>query len=104
MKIQFINVDKRLQSVIKMSNLKQIQVSREANISKNALSNYVNGYRIPDTLSLYKLSVILGVSMEWILTGEGLVSYDIYLKLLNMSTEVLMDLNIDFSKVYYKKD
>ncbi|MFZ7120234.1 MAG: helix-turn-helix domain-containing protein [Eubacteriaceae bacterium] len=51
-------------------NLKQSELSRITKISKNAISNYVNDVRIPDTISAYKLSQALHVPIEWLLTGE----------------------------------
>ncbi|MCQ4924833.1 helix-turn-helix domain-containing protein [Tissierella carlieri] len=70
----FIDVDKRLNERMDELNLKQVDICKLSGISKNAVSNYVNGNRVPDTMSLYKLSKTLDTSMEWILTGEGVKS------------------------------
>lgn len=70
----FEDVGLRISSQMEKLNLKQVDICKETNISKNAISNYVNGNRIPDTLSTYKLSKALKVSMEWLLTGEEEVS------------------------------
>lgn len=70
----FIDVDKRLNERMDELNLKQVDLCKLSGISKNAVSNYVNGNRVPDTMSLYKLSKTLDTSMEWILTGEGVKS------------------------------
>lgn len=71
MKENFLNVGSRIKKLLDEKELKQIDACKLANISKNAMSNYINGNRIPDTASLYKLSKLLDSSMEWILTGEG---------------------------------
>lgn len=63
----FVNIGERLSTRMDELNLKQIDVCRMTGISKNAISNYVNNNRIPDTTSIYKLSKVLKVSIEWIL-------------------------------------
>lgn len=65
-----ISISERLRYKIKELKKTQTQISREIEISKNAMSNYINGNRIPDTMTCLKLSKALGVTMEWILTGE----------------------------------
>ena len=42
--------------------------------STTALSQYCTGKRVPDTVSLYKIATALGVSMEWVLTGEDVTN------------------------------
>ncbi|EPR07789.1 helix-turn-helix domain-containing protein [Ruminiclostridium papyrosolvens] len=66
----FEGVGDRISSQMKKLKIKQVDICKDTEISKNAISNYVNGNRIPDTLSSYKLSKALKVSMEWLLTGE----------------------------------
>lgn len=66
----FVGVGERIGSKIKEMKIKQIDVSKATGISKNALSNYISGNRIPDTLSIYKLAKYFSVSIEWLLTGE----------------------------------
>ncbi|WP_420805161.1 helix-turn-helix domain-containing protein [Gottschalkia acidurici] len=51
-------------------NLKQKDLCNLTNLSKNAISNYISGNRVPDTNSIYKISIALNVSIEWLLTGE----------------------------------
>lgn len=70
----FSDVGKRLNERMDELNLKQVDICKLSGISKNAVSNYVNGNRVPDTMSIYKLSKVLETSMEWILTGEGVKS------------------------------
>ncbi|MDD2401605.1 MAG: helix-turn-helix domain-containing protein [Clostridia bacterium] len=68
---KFEGINQRLTEKMNILNLKQKDVCKITNISKNAMSNYVNGNRIPDTLAIYKLSKALNVSIEWLLTGEA---------------------------------
>ena len=70
----FTDVGLRISKRIRELGLKQLDVCNKSGLSTTALSQYCTGKRIPDTLSLYKLSIILGVSMEWVLTGDNLTS------------------------------
>lgn len=65
----FQGVGDRISLKIKQLELKQIEVSAKIGISKNALSNYISGKRLPDTLAIYKLAKFFSVSIEWLLTG-----------------------------------
>lgn len=71
MKENFIGIGERIKFTLNSKRLKQIDVCKKANISKNAISNYISGNRVPDTASLFKLSKFLDVSMEWLLTGKS---------------------------------
>jgi phage repressor protein C with HTH and peptisase S24 domain len=66
----FTGIGKRISNKLLELNLKQVDLVKITNISKNAISNYINGIRTPDTLSTYKIAKALKVSMEWLLTGE----------------------------------
>lgn len=70
----FTDVGLRISKRIRELGLKQLDVCNKSGLSTTALSQYCTGKRIPDTLSLYKLSIILGVSMEWVLTGDNLTN------------------------------
>ncbi len=63
-------VSSRIQQMLTKLGKTQTQVSKEIGISKNAMSNYVAGNRIPDTITCLRLSTALGISMEWLLTGK----------------------------------
>jgi len=64
-----LTVGERIQHLLKQHNKSQAEVCREIEISKNAMSNYVNGNRIPDTMTCLKLAKALETTMEWLLTG-----------------------------------
>lgn len=70
----FTDVGLRISKRIRELGLRQLDVCNKTGLSTTALSQYCTGKRIPDTLSLYKLSIILGVSMEWVLTGSTLTT------------------------------
>ncbi|MDR3597687.1 helix-turn-helix domain-containing protein [Clostridium sp.] len=70
MSCNFNNIGDRISKRLSELGLKQIDISKQTGLSKNTVSNYINNVRIPDTESCYKLSKVLSVSMEWILTGN----------------------------------
>lgn len=77
MEITFSDVGGRITKRIRGLGLKQLDICNRTGLSTTALSQYCTGKRVPDTVSLYKLSTTLGVSMEWILTGEDLTPENI---------------------------
>ena len=76
MEIVFSDVGCRISKRIKELGLKQLDICNKTGLSTTALSQYCTGKRVPDTVSLYKIATALGMSMEWILTGEDLTIED----------------------------
>lgn len=76
MEIAFSDVGHRISKRIKGLGLKQLDICNKTGLSTTALSQYCTGKRVPDTVSLYKIATALGVSMEWVLTGEDLTVED----------------------------
>lgn len=70
MEVNFLGVGDRIMQKIRERNLKQVDVARATDISKNAISNYISGNRIPDTEAIYKLASFFSVSIEWLLVGK----------------------------------
>ncbi len=70
MEIVFSDVGNRISKRIKELGMRQLNICNKTGLSTTALSQYCTGKRVPDTVSLYKIATALGVSMEWILTGE----------------------------------
>lgn len=60
---------KRFSQIIEESGISSTKITELAEISKNNISNYKNG-QIPNATTLYKLSQILGKSMEYIIAGK----------------------------------
>lgn len=48
----------------KKTGLRQEDIAKELKISRQAYSNYEKGIRIPDIYRAYKISIILGVSLD----------------------------------------
>ncbi len=63
-------VGKRLQMLIDEKKITQTNLSKETGISQNAISNYINGNRIPDAKALIKLCKFFSTSIDWLLTGK----------------------------------
>ncbi len=60
-----IEIGTRIKERQKILGLKQKDIIEKTGISKAAISNYVNGGRIPEAEAL------LNTSMEWLLVGEA---------------------------------
>lgn len=76
MNVKFTDVGHRILTQIKACGLSQVDIHNKSGLSTTAISNYCTEKRLPDTTALYKIASILGVSMEWILTGEDATSED----------------------------
>ncbi|MCQ5026820.1 helix-turn-helix transcriptional regulator [Oscillibacter valericigenes] len=76
MEIVFSDVGNRISKRIKGLGMRQLDICNKTGLSTTALSQYCTGKRVPDTVSLYKIAIALGVSMEWVLTGEDVTSED----------------------------
>ena len=60
---------RRFTSILEKSGISNVRLTELAEISKNNIGNYKNG-QIPNATTLYKLSQILGVSMEYMIAGK----------------------------------
>ena len=76
MDVKFTDVGHRILAQIKACGLSQVDIHNKSGLSTTAISNYCTEKRLPDTTALYKIASILGVSMEWILTGEDATGED----------------------------
>lgn len=86
---KFEDVGTRISLRLKELNITQRQLCDKTGISTNGISQYVRNIRVPDTLSVYKLSIALDTTIEWILTGEQ--SPIIPLRLLNEQETINRD-------------
>jgi transcriptional regulator with XRE-family HTH domain len=50
------------------SGLRWVDIANQSGLDKASISQYKNGVHVPEPDALYKLSMVLGVTMEW-LTG-----------------------------------
>lgn len=64
-----LNFGKRLEECMIKAGYNNAKLTKELEVSKNAVGNYKNN-QIPNALILYKISQILGTTMEYLLTGK----------------------------------
>lgn len=74
MRKSFSNVGHRIEQLLVENRLSKTQLAILTNISKNAVTNYCNESRLPDTSSIYSIAMELNTTVEWLLTGEGIKS------------------------------
>ena len=55
----------------------QAEAGRRAGINENTVSRYERGDRLPGISHLTRLAEVYGVSMDWLLMGEGGLSEDV---------------------------
>lgn len=60
----------RLRAAIDQKQMKQRELGKLAGLSTVAISRYLSGERRPGADELYRISTILGVSMEWLIAGN----------------------------------
>ena len=64
-----INFGKRLEECMINAGYNNAKLTKELEVSKNAVGNYKNN-QIPNATILFKISQILGTTMEYLLTGK----------------------------------
>ncbi|OOF65148.1 helix-turn-helix domain-containing protein [Rodentibacter sp. Ppn85] len=66
-----MNIKNRLKEAFLSKSLKIVEVSRMSDIPYSSLQNYLRGEREPNVDTLVKLSIHLGINLNWLLTGKG---------------------------------
>ena len=57
----------RLQEIISIRNIKQVELIEKTGISKGALSSYISGRYVPKQDNIYKLAKALNVNPAWLM-------------------------------------
>ncbi len=65
----FDGFNERLEIALKNAGYSKEDAKKKLKLSQNIFTNYANGTK-PNAKNLYQFSCLLGVSMEWLLTGE----------------------------------
>ncbi len=65
-----IEFGKRLEECLEKAKISNAEITKALNLNKNAIGNYKNG-QIPNAVYLYEISNYLGISMEYLLTGQN---------------------------------
>lgn len=62
---------KRLERVLKDQNVTYTDLGHRLGLSRAAVSQWINGTTMPETARLQEIATLLGVSIDWLLTGGG---------------------------------
>lgn len=62
---------KRFIQAKEQSGLRWIDIANRSGLDKASISQYKNGIHIPEPDALYRLAVVLNVSMEWLTGADG---------------------------------
>lgn len=60
----------RINEVLKENNLRRADLSRGTGINANTIKGWGDG-KIPSAIAAQKVAQYLGVSLDWLVTGEG---------------------------------
>ena len=61
----------RLNELFKELNLSQVSLSKKTGIAQSSLSEYLLGKKEPTISIVTKIAIALGISLDWLLLGEG---------------------------------
>lgn len=64
------NVTERIKKLIEKKGITRKELEEKTGIKKTAIHNYLVENKLPGTEALYKIAQVLGVSIEYLLTGE----------------------------------
>lgn len=68
--LNLLEIGKRIKKLIKDKGITQTEFCKLAEISRNTLTNYIAGERLPETKIIYKIAKELNTTIEHILTGN----------------------------------
>lgn len=69
-------IGKKLRELLKENNMKQIELAEKLQLSKQAISNYINDIRDPDLLTLKKIAKFFDVTTDELLEDIEEVDYE----------------------------
>lgn len=71
----------RLQIAMKANGLNQTHLAQKIGVTSKTVSLYLSGKRVPDTYKLYKISIVLSTSADWLigLKSDKLDDFESYL-------------------------
>lgn len=71
-----MNINNRLKEALKDLNLSITDAAKAAKIPYRSMQNYLRGEREPGAEALTSISEQLGISIDWLLTGQGTMYRD----------------------------
>ena len=66
-----IEIGRRIATLRQRHRLSQVAIARQVGISRNTLSVYEHGGRVPKGANLARIAEIGGVSVDWLLGRDG---------------------------------
>lgn len=63
-------ISERIKKLMKEKKMTQKILAEKTDINQRTIASYVSENKLPGTEALYKISQVLGVSIEYLLTGE----------------------------------
>lgn len=69
------HLGKRLKEERMKMNINQVELAKIMDVSKQTISNWENGARVPETITLYKLSELYNVTTDYLLGRSQLENY-----------------------------
>ena len=70
MELKNKEISERIKQIMKKQKINQTELAEKTKIKLRTLVSYISENKLPKTESLYKISQVLGVSIEYLLTGE----------------------------------
>lgn len=68
--LTFGKISENIRAALLAKGINQNQLAEAASVSNVTISRYMSGARTPGTEELYRMAKVLGVSMEYLLTGR----------------------------------
>lgn len=68
--LNLLEIGQRIKKLIKDKGITQTEFCKIAEISRNTLTNYISGERLPETKYIYTIAKELNTTIEHILTGN----------------------------------
>ena len=70
MELKNKEISERIKQIMKKQKINQTELAEKTKIKLRTLVSYISENKLPKTEALYKISQALGVSIEYLLTGE----------------------------------
>lgn len=61
----------RLREAITLSGINRKQLALALGVTRSAVDYWMSGERTPDTVTLERIAIVLGVKPSWLAFGEG---------------------------------
>lgn len=68
--LTFGKISENIRAALLAKGINQNQLADAASVSNVTISRYMSGVRTPGTEELYRMAQVLGVTMEYLLTGQ----------------------------------